>query len=330
MERKIYIDILRGIAIIFVVFAHVTRIYSCRAYFFSFHMPLFFFISGIVFSSEKYRNFSLFFRKKINSLIVPHCLFYLLTFLYWLFIEREYRGSDISPASQLIGLVYGTDNTTYMFFNGALWFLPCLFTVEMLYFLISKIGNKWIITGILISSYITGMILLSKNITGFPWGGNIALFACYFYGLGHLVKNKIVQIEKKWSLKHYFLIIIFCSILQFLTINHAKLDMADLQISVLSMLIPFAGIILYLSVALILKKNRILEFLGKNSLIIFAFQGPVYRAIIVVCATIVKQEVDFIRKDLFFCILITIISILLIIPLIILYNRFIIPQIRKF
>jgi fucose 4-O-acetylase-like acetyltransferase len=329
MERKKYIDILRGLAIFFVVFSHVTRIYDVRAYFFSFHIPLFFFISGMVFAPEKYGDFRCFFIKKFKSLIIPYCFFYLLTFLYWVFIERKYRGNDLSLSSQLIGLVYGTDNGTSMFFNGALWFLPCLFTTEMLYFFINKINNKLIKTGILFSVYLFGIILIEKSITGFPWGSNIALCACLFYGFGHLLKDRIIQVEKNWTLKHYLIIIALCCILQFLTIHYANLDMALLEITVLSIPISFAGIILYLLLALVIKKNRILEFLGVNSLVIFALQGPIYRAVIFLCAVILKQETDLVRTNLFLCILITVISILLSIPFIILYNQFVAPQIKK-
>ena len=56
MNRKKYIDVLKGIGIFLVVFGHVTHILELREYIWNFHMPLFFFISGFLFNSSKYLN----------------------------------------------------------------------------------------------------------------------------------------------------------------------------------------------------------------------------------------------------------------------------------
>jgi fucose 4-O-acetylase-like acetyltransferase len=291
-------------------------------------MPIFFFISGMVFDPTKYGRFRTFVVKKFKSLMIPYAFFYLISFFYWIFIERKYRGGDISPISQLIGLFYGSDNT-YMFFNGALWFLPCLFTTGVIYFIVNKINVLWGKIVSLIVLYLIGLFLVKTSITGFPWGGNIALFACLFYGMGHLLKNKIEQAKKYLSVYHYCIIITVCGILQIFTLNYTHLDFADLIISDFSVPIAILGITLYLSLSLALKKNKLLEFLGVNSLVLFAFQEPVYRAVISICVKITEQDVVSIRTNLFLCILITIITIVLIIPLIFIYNRFVAPQIKK-
>ena len=58
-ERKKYIDILKGIGIFYVILGHVTHTSFLFRYIYSFHMPLFFFISGMLFvpfkmAREKY------------------------------------------------------------------------------------------------------------------------------------------------------------------------------------------------------------------------------------------------------------------------------------
>ena len=56
INRDHSLDILRGIAIIFVIFGHVTRDADLQAYIWGFHMPIFFFISGMLYNPSKYDN----------------------------------------------------------------------------------------------------------------------------------------------------------------------------------------------------------------------------------------------------------------------------------
>ena len=327
MNRKNYLDILRGIAIFFVVFGHVTHISVLRTYIFGFHIPLFFFISGLLFVPEKYGDFKQFFVKKFKSLMIPYCFFYLVTFLYWLLIERKIRGG-VSPGSQLLGMFYGTYNMKYMLFNGALWFLPCLFTTEILYFWINKICSVWCKLLVLLLIYILGISLISFDITWFPWGGNAALLACVFYGLGYCLKNKAFQLEKlSWF--HCALIIIICGILQILLIDFTDADLASLNINYYSYIpVALIGIALYFSLSLIIKKNKFLEFLGINSLVIFAFQEQTYRVVIFIFSKMLNWEAEMVRSDLWICISISVITILLIIPLIFGYNKFVKPLLK--
>lgn len=53
IERIKWIDILRAIAIIFVVIGHTLTEGEVQTYFYSFHIPLFFFISGMLFKNKE-------------------------------------------------------------------------------------------------------------------------------------------------------------------------------------------------------------------------------------------------------------------------------------
>lgn len=46
-QRDHSMDVLRGIAIFFVIFGHITHIFDIRTYIWGFHMPLFFGCLGI-------------------------------------------------------------------------------------------------------------------------------------------------------------------------------------------------------------------------------------------------------------------------------------------
>ena len=109
------IDVAKGIGIIFVVLGHIINGSSLlNKWIFTFHMPLFFIISGICFSTKKYPNFYPFAIKRIKQLIVP-----LLCFtLFHIIFTPSYYGLQ-----QLISV-----------FPGATWFVFILFCAELLYY----------------------------------------------------------------------------------------------------------------------------------------------------------------------------------------------------
>ena len=60
LDRRTEIDVAKGFALFLVVFAHVLDRDSIWAYWiFMFHMPVFFFLSGMTFRPEKYVDFLL-------------------------------------------------------------------------------------------------------------------------------------------------------------------------------------------------------------------------------------------------------------------------------
>ena len=93
IQRNNIIDILKGIAILFVVFGHICWEGVSHEYLWGFHMAIFFFASGVFFSTKKYNDsFNSFLKVKVKGLIFPYIVFYLITYVYWVFIESRFRG----------------------------------------------------------------------------------------------------------------------------------------------------------------------------------------------------------------------------------------------
>ena len=84
------IDVVKGITIFLVIIGHAagnTEAPFYRVVLYAFHMPLFFFISGMLFNS-KGKTFGAFIKKKAQSLICPYVLFYVLAILFYLLSSR--------------------------------------------------------------------------------------------------------------------------------------------------------------------------------------------------------------------------------------------------
>ena len=182
-NRIEWVDRCKCIAIYLVVFGHFCL---DNKYVYAFHMPLFFFLSGYVFNEKKY-EFKDFLKSRINGILIPYIFFYLLTWMYWLVVERNFRSVDLEWWQPLLGLIYSSPQLNgYMGHNAVLWFLPCLFIVETIVFLILKHVPK-------ISYQV--FILTILTIIGFcssralPWCLNIALPCLQFFYIGKLLRK---------------------------------------------------------------------------------------------------------------------------------------------
>ena len=83
MKKRIgWIDSLRGIAMFFVIFGHAfyRRNNKIRNYIYSFHMPLFFFISGLT-TKRSGMTLLQFLKKKCKDLLLPYLALNVFVFI---------------------------------------------------------------------------------------------------------------------------------------------------------------------------------------------------------------------------------------------------------
>ena len=200
-DRVQWVDWCKGIGILLVLLGHTLRTDVSLVYIYGFHMPLFFFLSGLVCNEKKY-NWSSFLKSRLNTLIIPYIIFYLLTWLYWLFIERSFRPIDLTWWQPLVGMVYGAQWHGLMDHNGILWFLSCLFMTEVLFFALSRIKNKWK-QAIAVVLLATGGLLIKTNL---PWCLNIAMVALQFFWLGNLGRGYFLSSDKNHVIEQSLLI----------------------------------------------------------------------------------------------------------------------------
>jgi len=139
MPKRIeYIDIARGIGILLVVLGHNDFGYiSPFGYklIYSFHMPLFFFLSGYFFNPAL--SFVSFFKKRFNALLKP----YLFTIFLIYFVSVSFDNMSFKIALQrIVKALYGAG---YYMDWVQLWFLPHLFVVSLYAFIFFTIIRKW-------------------------------------------------------------------------------------------------------------------------------------------------------------------------------------------
>ena len=325
--RNHTIDILRGVTIILIVFGHITRTNWLNQYIWSFHIPVFFVLSGFLYTPDKFATFGAFIMRKFNGLIMPYFFFGVLTYLYWLFAESRLKGTDLSALEQLLGLFYGSRYKNFLDFNGPLWFIPCLFTMEIVFFFIEKLKRLLAIFIVCVVLFMFGVI--SKNLCPWlPFGICAASIGIIFYGVGYLLRPLKQKIEegKIWVSAHKIQTIMGIAIfvgLQVLLTPYSKANLARLEIGNPFIYIGMAclGIFIYWLVSVLIGKSKLFEWIGKNTLVIFVLHGPVYRALLFILSYVTKIEVIEIRNSVVSCILVTVITVAVIIPFINIWNR---------
>ena len=195
-DRKKQLDpqflLLSALGMIFVVDGHINSNYLDLGGFFpyySFHIPLFFFISGNFYKDQHLGDIPAYIKKKAVRLMLPYFIFNLLYGCIASLLQMA--GFTMGGRLSLHNLFVEPFITGHQFiYNLAAWFVPALFLVEIVNLLIHRIFDKFLRneTGYLFIELLAGMggVLLAmtgKN-TGIYLPFVRTLFFLPFYQAG--------------------------------------------------------------------------------------------------------------------------------------------------
>lgn len=306
MNKRIdYIDIAKGIGILLVYIGHCNLNYKSPLFLwiYSFHMPLFFFISGFLYNTQTqpyyYDTIKKVVFKKVISLIIPYFFFSIIQSLLFMIFNIHLQNWLIKG--------WGTN---------PLWFLPILFSIEIIHtFILSK---KKLLAFIGIFSLISLFLYkvttnrwLPFCISEIPW-----FYICFLEG--YLSKH----ILQKKALSTTFTIILFALhfILLFQLIipynGNYRLQDNDTLSYIYRIIIGYIGTISILGISQTINNlfsSKLLKWIGKNSLVILC----THIMYINILQKIGCNEYSFL------------LAWILIIPSIILYNKYISSKLSR-
>lgn len=287
-KRLPYIDIGKGVAMLLVILGHSgTLPQSLMCIIYSFHMPLFFALSGYTFSTKK--DFKTFFVSKIKGLLVPYFFLCLILFFFCDVLLHTFFGVTPDTAvNHLIGIFLGFRNTKYYF---SMWFILTLFVSEIiLYFFIKHIDkSKYKPVILTVSALLLPLITFFGLKTGLKisvWSIDIVPAAMGFVLTGYLFKEykeKIKQLTKIVFLPVFSALNILCAYFgseRFTVTN----DLYECRINnyILYIFGALFGICAVFVMCINLKKCRPIEYIGKNSIVFYAFQNSLFIPISVI------------------------------------------------
>jgi fucose 4-O-acetylase-like acetyltransferase len=206
MPKRIeYLDIARGIGILLVVLGHndfgaVSPFFHQVIY--SFHIPLFFFLSGYFINTAL--PFFDYFKKRFHSVLKPYL--FTIFLIYFASVSFEKMGFQ-TAVGRIIKSLYGTG---YYIDWVALWFLPHLFVVSLYAFLfivlVSRLRNRWITWGILLLTVVVSTLFFrlfypftisvlgkSYELYGLPFSLDLVILTSFFFLLGNEVRLAVSE-----------------------------------------------------------------------------------------------------------------------------------------
>lgn len=227
-------------------------------------MPLFFFLSGLVFSNKD--RFDKFLLKRVRSIYIPFLFFMIIDYLVFIFQHNgvcAYFEMGVEFLKQILGMQMF--NEPYRW-NGPLWFLCALFFSEIVFYFVSKL-NK-ILIGIIGAICIVGIYFLNFEM---PFAISHIVSATIFLSIGFLSKDILVEYVPK--LKSYHLITI--SVLGFAIVSvtaslNSFVHLRGLEYGNIFwfMFNALMGIVATMSLSVLLRKVQPLNYFGKNSIVI--------------------------------------------------------------
>lgn len=268
-NRLDWVDQAKGLTMIIVIYLHCTTAVYAHIGLASFHMPLFFFLSGF-FLFRKSRNFADYIRLKFNSLIIPYFIFGAILATYSTVLDI-YRGEESMPGLRYIGLLV---NARHAPFYGSLWFLLSLFCVELILFILHKniASDVWrLIVSMLFG--IAGALIMAFHQEGIIWSLDITLTCIVFTELGYLMFPFLSKYHP--SLKILIAMLVACGVFAGLNygISGMTVDLYSCRIGNI-VLFYIAAILGVMSICLISKRIKMggVIFVGKNSLLYYCLQ----------------------------------------------------------
>lgn len=268
MKRIDYIDEIRGIAILLVIIGHIIQFNGIKTnnpvfeFIYSFHMPLFFAISGYITQKvttiTNIKQYIIFIKKKFIALIIP--LFTWSLIINKFFLKEEWNTLNWSDIQNVL-------------ISPGLWFLQVLFVILCFYGIFNWISSNAKIKNPIINFLISiiPIILLSFLIVYFNLMEiNLIMFSCAFY-LG-VILSRYNFIEKLFTktIIYAITIIAFMILSTHWTYNGNYID------DILKITISTAAFIALLNLfTRIDLPNRIkhsLQLFGRYSLAIYVIQ----------------------------------------------------------
>lgn len=201
-ERRGEIDAAKGLALLSVVLGHVILLHTFPSnWIYTFHMPAFFFLSGMTFRPEKYDGLLPFLKDKARKRLLPYLGITALAFFICM-LRPAYRAPVLNDgwSHQLLWIFYYTQPQNL--YVGQLWFLVALFWAELMAWIWFQLAGK---RHLLVKCYSVFLLaLLAVRIqeinpylpvgNRLPWKIDSALCACVFLIAGYwTAKGRLLE-----------------------------------------------------------------------------------------------------------------------------------------
>mgnify|MGYP001037926666 CR=1 FL=1 len=275
--RLTHVDTMKAIGMVLVVVGHSPGLDPfIKHVIYSFHMPLFFFISGLLLTEAKLAlPYKAYFSALWKGLALPYLFFFVVSYLYWLPTHDmaasavKYVGMDWQ--APLMGILVG--NGDALFVNVVLWFFTCLFTASLIFFAARKYFSAAFLLVALNGLGVVFVLLYDRSWPRLPWGLDNAVVAIAFYSTGHFFRGyQKATSDRVSKTGARILAFLMLAAVAFVANINGSVDLNTLHFGShrsLYFLGAYLGIfaLFYLSIGM--PATRVFRWLSQNTIIIF-------------------------------------------------------------
>ena len=291
-KRLDYLDMVKGIGILLVVLGHMEDISTeLRIWISSFHMPLFFIVSGILIAvkNEQDSDFSKILYKKWKGIIVPYLWFSLSYFVIDI--------ANVTIIGNIDTRTFIVDTISSLTFYGmsVLWFLPALFVSSVSFiYLKKKLSDKIVLPALLVIAVTAYIIkiefakiydmnadsLLITSLINIVYIFLRAWIAMSYLGYAFYIRKwyeaQVNGNEKFKTLDNrifYLLVGIVLLVINIVVgMKNQCVDLRNILLNnvLLYYLAAFTGSFAIISICKAIPKINIITYFGKNSIIVMA------------------------------------------------------------
>jgi fucose 4-O-acetylase-like acetyltransferase len=267
-NRINWVDYAKGIGIILVVYGHVIRglygsgiinkdfYYYSDTFVYSFHMPLFFILSGYFFPHSIKKRWATFTTNKIQTLIYPFIVWSIIQTIIEVLLSN-YTNNKVSSQALLECLIIP---------RAQFWFLYALFFINLLNYAFYILNKRyWLLLSLIISMI---YFIFQPDLYAFTFTFKFLIF----FNLGILLSELKNHFILFLANNKYLLLNItgFCAVeyLYFFT----DLKSVNLYKELFNIILPISGSLLMIQLSEWANRKDVLKFLsylGKGSLAIY-------------------------------------------------------------
>lgn len=196
--RIAILDFLRGMAMVLVILGHSQFPYDKAIM--AFHMPLFFFLSGITTSLKPARPFGPFITTRLRKLLLPYLSFEVIALILSVILCRIHHDPINLPraVADILLVRHSVGAAAHTGIIARFWFFPCIFFASLINYPIQRYGQKlvwkslymcfcWIV-GYCIYRFLPGILPLTLD---------IAFVAAGFIMLGSIFADTSLSLLKE-------------------------------------------------------------------------------------------------------------------------------------
>lgn len=263
-KRIDWIDSIRGMAFIMVIFSHLDLANNVAMRFINpVFLTAFFFVSGYLFKTGE--PFLIVLEQRVRTLLLPFIL--LGTFNI---ITAEFYSANIDH----IGLVasfaelfsqYGTPHINTM------WFIPSLFVYSMFFYLLQRLRNNSLYVWLLILIVICNWCYLYMfNGLALPYHIQYTGFACFYMAIGKMYRENEQKLNKYLNLNICLVgVVIYVS---YICIFDFTCNFYGSPLLIDAITLSLIGLTSFLYISKNFA-NKLLMYIGANSFFYFALHG---------------------------------------------------------